>query len=190
MNKLSLDRYDLYQCPVCEFVKKKNILSSCLEKARYDQHVCDSGYLKYMNNVYDKIKAYLNDGISLDYGCGQIHALSDILVSNNRMCDYYDLYYFNKLENKLYDNIILIEVLEHIFEPLDELIKIKSMLNKNGRIIVMTGFVPKDFSNWWYLRDSTHVSFFKESSIKKLADLLDMDLDIYQDENIFVLKNK
>ena len=79
MNKLSLDRYDLYQCPVCEFVKKKNILSSCLEKARYDQHVCDSGYLKYMNNVYDKIKAYLNDGISLDYGCGQIHALSDIL---------------------------------------------------------------------------------------------------------------
>jgi hypothetical protein len=143
-----------------------------------------------MNNVYAKIKGYLCDGISLDYGCGKVHALSDILNSNNRMCDYYDLYYYNSLENKIYDNIILIEVLEHIYEPLNELVKIKNMLSKNGRIIVMTGFVPNDLSNWWYLRDSTHVSFFKESSIKKLADLLDMNFIINQEENIFILENK
>lgn len=187
---LSINRYELYECPLCGFIKKKNVLSSCLEKTRYDQHICDDGYIKYMNEVYAKIKNHLIDGLSLDYGCGQIHALSDILVADNRVCDYYDLYYYNSLKPNIYNNIILIEVLEHIKEPFDELVKLKAMLDKNGRIIVMTGFVPNDFANWWYLRDSTHISFFKESSIKQLAYMLDMDLELISEDNIFILKNK
>ena len=68
--------------------------------------------------------------------------------------------------------------------------KLKSMLSKNGKIIVSTGFVPNNLSNWWYLRDSTHISFFKESSIKMLACKLDMHVVINDKENIFVLMNK
>ena len=190
MNFCKIKEYELYICDTCGHIKKKNILIEELQKERYDKHICDDGYLKYMNKVYTKINKHLNDGISLDYGCGQIHALSDILNSNNKSCDYYDLFYYNQLNDKKYDNIILIEVLEHIEDTLNELLKIKNMLNDNGKIIIMTNFIPKDISNWWYLRDTTHVSFFGVDSITKLAKALDMDVIIEEENNIFILSKK
>lgn len=190
MQFCKIKEYELYICHNCGHMKKKNILPDNLQKERYDKHVCDDGYLKYMESVYNKIKGYLNDGISLDYGCGQIHVLSDILNSNNFSCFYYDLFYYNNLDDKKYDNIILIEVLEHIEDVKEELLKIKNMLNDKGKIIIMTNFIPADISNWWYLRDTTHVSFLNESSILKLAEIIDMDVQIDKGNNIFVLSKK
>lgn len=187
MKLIENNKYELYICEKCGHIKKKNILPTILQKERYDKHICDEGYLKYMNSVFYKISKYLNEGISLDYGCGQVHALSDILNQNNYSCDYYDLFYYNSLEDKKYDNIIMIEVIEHIENVYDELIKIKELLNNHGRIIVMTNFIPKDITNWWYLRDSTHVSFLDENSILMLASLLGMEVKIDKENNIFVL---
>jgi hypothetical protein len=143
-----------------------------------------------MNGVYNKISRYLIDGISLDYGCGQIHALRDILNDYGYSCDYYDLFYYNKLEEKKYDNIILIEVIEHIEDIYNEISRIKDMLNDNGKIIVMTNFIPDNLVNWWYLRDSTHVSFLGENSILELAKLVDMNVVIDSNINLFVLSKK
>lgn len=190
MNLIKVNNYELYVCENCGHIRKKNILPDDLQKIRYDNHVCDEGYLKYMNGVYNKISRYLIDGISLDYGCGQIHALSDILNSNGYMCDYYDLFYYNKLEDKKYDNIILIEVIEHIEDIAGEILKIKDMLNSDGRIVIMTNFIPQNLGNWWYLRDSTHVSFLGEKSIIELAKLVDMDVVIIPEINLFVLSKK
>jgi hypothetical protein len=190
MEFVKVNNYELYICNECGHIKKKNILPDDLQKVRYDNHVCDDGYLKYMNGVYEKIKEHLILGESLDYGCGQIHALSDILNNHNQKCDYYDLFYYNKLENKKYDNIILIEVIEHIEDILGEIIKIKDMLNNNGKIIVMTNFIPQNLSNWWYLRYSTHISFLNETSIIKLAKIVDMDVLIEKNKNLFVLTKK
>ena len=190
MKLVKVNNYEMYVCEKCGHMKKKNILPDELQKIRYDNHICDEGYIKYMNNVYGKISKYLNAGISLDYGCGQIHALSDILNSNNQKCDYYDLFYYNKLENKKYDNVILIEVIEHIEDIVSEILKIKEMLNDNGRVIIMTNFIPDNINNWWYLRDSTHVSFLNESSIIELAKIVEMDVEINRDINLFVLMKK
>ena len=37
----------------------------------------------------------------IDYGCGQIHMLSDILNDNGYVCDYYDLYYYKSFLEQL-----------------------------------------------------------------------------------------
>ena len=190
MEFVKINKYELFICNNCGHIKKKNILPNQLQKARYDNHVCDDGYLKYMNNVFEIIKPYLNDGVSLDYGCGQIHALSDILNTNNLYCDYYDLFYYNNLNDAKYDNIILIEVIEHIEDIYSEIKKLKNMLNYNGKIIIMTNFIPQNINNWWYLRDTTHVSFLGENSIIKLADKLGMDVIIENNNNLFVLCEK
>ena len=54
----------------------------------------------------------------------------------------------------------------------------------------MTNFIPPNINNWWYLRDTTHVSFLGENSIIKLADKVDMDVIIQKDNNLFILSEK
>lgn len=177
-----------YECHNCGYLRKKDIPNPELEKKRYDAHICDNGYLEYMNNVFLKIKNYLNNGKSLDYGCGQIHALSDILNNNNYQCDYYDLYYYNNLKNEKYDNIILIEVFEHIEDIHNLIINLKSMLNSNGRIIIMTKEKPVDLNNWWYLRDITHISFIEYKTMLKLAEMLDLRLVYDKENSLFIFE--
>lgn len=187
MKKININGILFYECPHCGFMSKSIVLSSDCEKKRYDQHVCDDGYLKYMNKVYINIKDYIKEGISLDFGCGQIHALSDILNANNYKCDYYDLYYFNNdNKNKVYDNIILIEVFEHIKDIYNLLLDLKMHLNQNGRIIIMTKKKPANLNNWWYLRDITHISFIEDKTMEHLAKLLNMKLDIISDRSLFI----
>ena len=115
---------EFFKCPFCSFLKKKNIPSYEVSKQRYDNHVCDEGYYKYMEKIKEKITPYLISGTSLDYGCGKEYALAK-LIDN---CDYYDLFYYPKLFDKKYNNIILNEVFEHIENPYEELLKIKSLL--------------------------------------------------------------
>ena len=171
-------------CTRCGFLQKQDFLTPKLEKERYDKHICDVKYYEYMKSVYAKIKKYLNKGISLDYGCGQVHALSDILNKNGYDCDYYDLYYFPELKNKTYDNIILIEVFEHLKEPYEEIYKLKSLLKKDGKIIIMTKVYDDiDLNNWWYLRDITHYSFIKKDTLSKW----NLKFNIEVDGDIFIL---
>ena len=190
MEELQINKDKYYRCPKCGYLKKSNILSSSEEKKRYDSHICDEGYLKYMENVYLKVKKYLKEGLSIDYGCGKIHALADIMNEDNRLCKYYDLYYYNDEINDKFDNIILIEVFEHILNPLEFIKNLKSILNDNGNIIIMTKTIKEPLDKWWYLRDSTHISFFKESSMKVLGEMLGFDVLYNKDDEIFKLTKK
>ncbi len=186
MEQLNINKYKLYRCPKCGYLKKDIVISDIDAKARYDKHICDESYKKYMVGIYNTIKESLNDGISLDYGCGQIHELSNIMNLNNQKCYYYDLYYFNEFKDIKYDNIILIEVFEHIDDIYNLLLNLKNNLNKNGRIIIMTERIPDDINNWWYLRDLTHVSFVSNKTMEMLKDLLNFKLIIK--EKYYVLE--
>lgn len=171
-------------CTRCGLLQKTVFLTPDSEKERYDKHICDDKYLGYMETIFNKLKNHLKKGISLDYGCGQVHALSDILNKNGYLCDYYDLYYYPELKNKTYDNIILIEVFEHLKEPYEEINKLKSLLKKDGKIIIMTKVYDNvDLNNWWYLRDKTHYSFIKKDTLTKWN--LDFNLEV--DGDIFIL---
>ena len=187
MDRIKINKDEFYDCPNCQYLRRIDLVSPKLEKERYDKHICDASYIKYMESIYLEIEKYIYGNDILDYGCGQIHALSDILKENGYNSDYYDLYYYPKLENRKYDTIILIEVFEHIANPVLELRKIKDMLNINGRIIIATNFRAKELNNWWYLRDKTHVSIFSSDSIKYLSDKLGFKYEIIYERNLIIL---
>ena len=169
MNKILINDEVFFECPSCGLLLKEAILSPIDEKHRYDLHICDEGYLKYMHGVFNKIKTYIYGEKILDFGCGQIHALSDILNDNGFCSDYYDLYYYPEIKNNKYDTIILIEVFEHLSNPYEQLLNIKNLLNQFGRLIIMTKPYDdvKDLNKWWYLRDKTHISFIKRETMNK-----------------------
>lgn len=174
------------QCSSCGYLRKITNLSSKEEKERYDMHVCDSGYLKYMEMVYEKIKPYIK-GVALDFGCGQIHALSD-LVNKDFKCFYYDLYYYPTMPNESFDTIILIEVFEHVKDIYSLMIELKNMLNSFGRIIIMTQVKKYPLSKWWYMRDKTHISFVDNKTMEMLATKTGLLLTIEDGYFVFDLK--
>ena len=47
--------------------------------------------------------------------------------------------------------------------------------------------VREQFKNWWYKDDPTHVSFFCNRVLSKMADMENYDIDIF-DDKAFVLK--
>lgn len=187
MEKILIEKKEFYSCPNCDYLKKVEILSSADEKKRYDFHCCDENYKRYMKDIFMKLREILGSGLSLDYGCGKIHILSDILNENGMSCMYYDLYYFPQIPDNTFDNIILIEVFEHISDIYQALQNLKKRLNPNGKIIIMTQPQPKDLEHWWYLRDETHISFVTNKTMSILANMLDMNLEFIRESSIFVL---
>lgn len=184
-----INKTKFYICKNCGHLKKVDIISEDKEKERYDLHICDDGYHKYMHNVFNKIKPYLNPGKSLDFGCGQIHLLSDILNENGFMSMCYDKYYYPNKINSSFDNIILIEVFEHISDGYNLLAELKSKLNENGKIIIMTQVIPDNIDNWWYLRDATHISFYTIKAFSILASKLNMKFEYDLKSSLFILSS-
>lgn len=186
MENMIINHMDFFKCKNCGYLKKKNIISSSLEKKRYDLHICDEGYKEYMYKVYEKIVPYLENGKSLDFGCGKIHYLADILNENGLECKYYDKYYYPVFPKDKYDNIILIEVFEHI-ENIYALLKdLKLLLNPKGKIIIMTKPIPKNLENWWYLRDETHISFVTINTMKYLGKQFNMQVEVDEKSSFFI----
>ena len=83
----------------------------------------------------------------------------------------------------------MIEVFEHIEDIYSFLIMLKGMLNENGRIIIMTQAIPDNFENWWYLRDTTHVSFVNYKTMDVMAKMLNMSLEYDKEASLFVLSS-
>ena len=166
--KTQVGKTEYELCKSCGYLRKVIIPSKKEEKDRYDNHICDSGYLEYMSRVYQKIKPYVI-GECLDYGCGKIHALAD-LISKDTPCQFYDLYYYPNKPSGFFDTIILIEVFEHVYDIYSLMIELKRMLKEKGRIIIMTQVKKEPLDKWWYLRDITHVSFVDSFTMEVLAN--------------------
>lgn len=184
--KITINKNEYELCKSCGYLRKISNLSSKEEKERYDNHVCDLGYLEYMEGVYKKIKPHIK-GVSLDFGCGKIHALAD-LINKDSKCYFYDLYYYPELPKISFDTIILIEVFEHIKDVYNLMLELKNMLNENGRIIIMTMVKKYPLEKWWYLRDSTHVSFVDNHTMEVLALKTGLSLSIFDGYFVFDVK--
>ena len=178
INNLS---YDF--CPHCEFLYKNEIhhLDSNSEYNRYLQHNNNDnvGYVKYQEKFYEEIMDFIGIDV-LDYGCGDNHILANIIKEKGKNVNYYDLYFYpdEKYKKSLYDAIILEEVIEHISNPLETLRMLLPLLKDGGKFIIRTLFTPEDVftKNWWYLRDSTHISFFNLKTFKYISSLLSLSI--------------
>lgn len=95
-----------------------------------------------------------------------------------------------------FDVVVGVEVIEHLPNLLEELKVIDRFLSDDGIMIFTTiltnTFIESAnaadvFKAWWYKDDRTHVSFFSNQSIAKLAEICGYGADVYG-EQLFVLK--
>lgn len=97
-----------------------------------------------------------------------------------------------------FDVVVGVEVIEHLPNMWEELKEIERYLSNNG-IILFTTILTESFINsaneldvfkrWWYKDDPTHVSFFCNKSIFRLAEIMRYTADIYGPQ-LFVLKRE
>lgn len=172
---------------------RKHWISLTDAKARYDTHHNGEDnleYIAYQKRIFDEfIGIYMNKGTTLDYGCGEGAVLKQFIPD----LALYDLFYYpdRAIFNQRFDNIILIEVIEHFEEPIQAFKGLVELLNPGGRLIIQTQFY-EDYDNihqWWYVRDVTHVVFYNIQSFYYLCEHFDLKL-IYSDNKSRVVLEK
>jgi SAM-dependent methyltransferase len=175
----SSDDRDFTYCEVCKliYVDRPFLPDSSREQERYLEHNNDSdsvGYASFLSRVLDPLLPYMSDGaICLDYGCGPIPVLAEVVRSEGFTCWAYDpIFYPDGLAEaaaelggmglEAFDVIFSTECFEHFHQPAETISEIVGMLRKGGYLSVMTEMWTdlERFSNWYYTRDDTHVVFY------------------------------
>lgn len=170
----SSDNYFL--CPECGglFLDRHLYVDTETEKARYETHnndVDDPRYRKFVSPitlaVLDKHTA---DDTGLDYGAGTGPVISVVLQERGYRIKQYDPFFhpYPDLLKSRYDYIACCEVIEHFHQPDDEFERLKSLLKKGGNLFCMTDlyYPEKDFENWYYKSDPTHVFFYQQRTFE------------------------
>jgi SAM-dependent methyltransferase len=198
-NKRSNSNY--YFCKVCEFAfqDENEVVSLEEEKRIYDLHnnnFKSTGYVEMFENFIDKaVNPFTNlEKSALDYGCGPGTVLAEILRSQGWNVKTYDPIYDNGSDyNKVKYNLITsTEVFEHFLNPVIELEKISKLLNKGGVLAIMTLLRPKtpaEFKDWWYTRDTTHISFYSQKTLYLLGKMFGLEM-IYNDNKRLIAFRK
>lgn len=188
-----------HKCLSCDFIFKDDsfLISAEEELERYDKHknsIDDLEYVAYFKDFIDKaIIPYCPKREKvLDFGSGPSPVLARILERDYgfKKIDIYDLFYSPEkvYEGKKYDLIVSTEVVEHLKDPLKHFLNFKGLLADSGLLCVMTLFHPNDdnkFKSWWYINDESHVSFFNNKSINKIAEKVGLNI-IYSDDKRYV----
>jgi hypothetical protein len=171
------------KCPNCSliFVPRDELVDMTIEKQRYELHHNqddDPQYRLYMTKIMNAIVPLLKEGmVGLDFGCGASKILAGLFNSAGFQLESFDLHFFpdEEIWQKRYDFIILSEVIEHLREPLNCLLNLKSLLNAKGQIFIKTKYYPEDqsaFDKWFYKRDITHIQFFSNKAMDFLGEKL------------------
>jgi len=176
----TIDDKKYFKCSTCDliFIDSKYHPTASQEKKQYDQHQNsyeNKGYVAFLNQVCTPIKSYLSKKAKgLDYGCGPGPIIHKIMKEDGFQTSLYDPIYLNDPNalNQKYDFITCTEVFEHFHHPKQEISKILNLLKPGALLGIMTQLPPKDpdsFSEWWYLRDPTHVCFYNLKTIDWLS---------------------
>jgi len=185
---LEEDKKVYWECRRCLFISldSKFRLSSSEEKNRYEQHnndIHDENYRLFLSKLFKPLQAKLKDKAEgLDFGCGPGPALAEMLKEKGYQVDLYDPFFFNneKILSKSYDFITCTETIEHFFDPIKEFKRINNMLVKGGLLGVMTTFLSdeKDFGQWYYRKDPTHVAFYRPKTFEVIASMMNWAYEI------------
>ena len=163
-------------CETCgAYVKdKKFYLSKSEEKDRYEQHMNDVNDVRYQQFTSPITHAILEKftptHVGLDFGCGTGPVISKLLKESGYQVHLYDPYFFPDEDylNRQYDYIFSCEVFEHFHHPKEEINKLVQLLKPNGALLIMTHLYDagKNFKNWYYRNDPTHVFIYTEKTIE------------------------
>lgn len=174
------DDRSYFACAVCALIHlhPAQRLSASDERARYELHEndrADPGYVDFLRRLADPMVERLRPGArGLDFGCGPVPVLSELLTSAGFPCVAYDPFFTpdETLLDKRYDFIACSEVVEHAHDPASMFAKLRRMLAPAGLLGVMTRFYGEGnaFADWWYRRDPTHVCFYNEATMRWIAE--------------------
>ncbi len=186
-----------FVCSTCgAYVKDRQFyVSAEYEKNRYEEHnndVNDSGYQKFTSPVIQTVLENFNTAhLGLDYGCGTGPVISKVLNDNGYHVKLYDPYFYpdDDYINHTYDYIFGCEVFEHFYQPKQEIEKLLELLKPNGKLIIMTHLYDrsKNFKNWYYRNDPTHVFIYTKKTVHYLKKIYKLKIE-KQDERLIVLK--
>lgn len=176
---------------------KNKVIPPDQEKKEYSFHQNNFENEGYVNMFRDFIETAIRPykaeiKTALDFGSGPGPVLAELLRREGFNVDIYDKHFAPEKVylNKKYDLITATEVFEHLKDPVATLKLLKSRLNKNGIIAIMTLFHPNDeehFKKWWYRRDSTHISFYTPRTFKLMANLVGMKILMVDGKNTCTL---
>jgi 2-polyprenyl-3-methyl-5-hydroxy-6-metoxy-1,4-benzoquinol methylase len=152
-------------------------LSPEAERERYAQHDNDPDdprYRAFLDRLALPLIRMLPSGAEgLDFGCGPGPTLSRMLTERGYPTADYDPFFLpdTSLLERQWDFMTATEVLEHLRHPGETLTRIASMLRPGGLFGVMTRVLTPetDFATWWYVRDETHICFWRPGTLSWLA---------------------
>ncbi len=191
------DKYREYlKCNECHliYVPTQYHLSEEAEKNRYDYHennMEDVGYQKFLSKIFDPMLEKIKpQSEGLDFGCGNGPVLAKMFEKKGHKMSLFDKFYFKDESvflNK-YDFIVSTEVFEHLHQPKLVLEKLLKLLNTKGILGIMTNLEAKskNFSNWYYSADPTHICFYSEETFEWISSKYNIKLEILGNDLILL----
>ncbi|MGI9522680.1 MAG: class I SAM-dependent methyltransferase [Hyphomicrobiaceae bacterium] len=172
-----------WRCPRCTatFLDHRQLPSPDRERTHYLTHEndpSDPGYRAFLNRLAAPLLARLPPhSYGLDYGCGPGPALAKMLEEAGHTVALFDPFFApnSAVLGATYDFVTCTETAEHFHDPFAEFRRFDALLKPGGRCAVMTLFQTDDrrFANWHYRKDPTHVVFYRERTMRCLADDLE-----------------
>lgn len=167
--------------------------------------------VRFANERVELIEGYLKNGIKgtnvLDVGCGTGWFL-EVAKANGANCFGVELgkdladYTSEQLDIKVwncdlsevetdirFDVITMFDLIEHVVSPVQLIIEAKELLREDGIIVIFTPQFDslaiqtmKHKSN--LIMPAEHLSYFTEKTVKKLAELTNMNIEYYVTKGI------
>ena len=188
-----------WRCPFCEAtcLDPAHLPSADAEYARYCEHDNSPehpGYRKFLNKLAQPLLQRLPaQQAGLDYGCGPGPVLAMLLREAGHTVQLYDPFFAPHPEvlQKRYAFITCTEVVEHFHRPYEEFAFLDRLLRPGGILGIMTSFQTQDdrFGHWSYRRDPTHVTFYKEATFWRLAEIFGWRCEIPRKNVVFMYKS-
>ncbi len=179
--KLETKRSAFFRCPRCLFVFRSPDLrpNASAAKERYGLHrnsADDPGYVSFLSSILDRaleVSGPLTRR-AVDWGSGPVAVGSALMRERGLDVDSWDPYFAGEAAPpaESYDLAVCIEVAEHFFDPVADFASLAARLKPGGVLSLHTHFAPEydeDFRSWWYKEDITHVSFYSETALRRLA---------------------
>ncbi len=186
------------RCVHCQlvFVPRRFWLSPKSEQAVYDLHendATDEGYRKFLSRLTKPLLEKLEPHQKgLDFGCGPGPALPVLMSEHGHRMDQYDPLYSNDTSvfHKQYDFICATEVVEHLRRPDSAFVSLFNILKPGGWLGIMTKLVidRQAFRQWHYIRDPTHICFYRRSTFIYIAKRFNATLEIADKDVLFLNK--
>ncbi len=181
-----------HHCEACGYTALDSsfYLSREEEKARYLLHensLENRGYVEWLERF---LKFALTEeapehaGRILDFGSGPRPVLTHLLKARGFQASCEDVFFAPRKVPGRFRLICAVEVMEHVFEPLEVFRALAVRLEEGGRLCLSTSFMPEGFTparlelfeHWSYRSDATHVGFFTPKTLAVCAEKCGMVL--------------